>query len=119
MKRPLDWPRYMKVRHLADGLVAYYWVPHERDVAAGFTLKGEPLGKSYGDAIEGAHMLNTHLDAWREGRGTERNLDQRPGFGIMAWLFERCLCSPAFGASRHSWPEYVAALVSYGQQSCR
>jgi len=43
---------------------------------------------SYGDAIERAQFLNAHLDGWREGRGIERNLDQRPGFETMAWLFE-------------------------------
>ena len=44
MRRPLDWPRYMKARRLADGSVGYYWVPHERDVGDGFTLKGEAAG---------------------------------------------------------------------------
>jgi hypothetical protein len=101
----------MKARRLADGSVAYYWVPHERDVAAGFTLTGEPLGKRYADAIERAQFLNAHLDGWREGRGIERNLDQRPGFGTMAWLFERYLRSPALDrVSRRSRPEYIAAL---------
>jgi hypothetical protein len=111
MKRPLDWPRYMKARRLAYGSVAYYWVPQERDAAAGFTLKAEPLGKSYGDAIERAQMLNAHLDAWREGRSIQGNLDHRPGFGTMAWLFERYLRSAAFErVSRRSRPEYLAAL---------
>ena len=72
MRRPLDWPRYMKARRLADGSIGYYWVPHERDVASGFTLRGEALGKSYGDAIERARMLNADLDAWRAGKGGER-----------------------------------------------
>ena len=56
-------------------------MPHERDVAVGITLTGKPLGKSYGDAIERAHILKKHLDSWRDGRGVERNLDQRPRFG--------------------------------------
>jgi integrase len=111
MKRPLDWPRYMKARRLADGSVAYYWVPQERDVAVGFTLKAEPLGKSYGDAIERAQFLNAHLDGWREGRSIQGNLDHRPGFGTLAWLFERYLRSAAFErVSRRSRPEYMAAL---------
>jgi hypothetical protein len=83
----------MKSRRLADGSIGYYWVPQERDAAAGFTLRGEPLGKSYGDAIERAALLNEHLDAWREGRGIERNLDHGPGFGTMAWLLS-ATCVP-------------------------
>ena len=38
VKREANWPRYMKSKRLADGSVAYYWAPHERDRAAGFTL---------------------------------------------------------------------------------
>jgi len=111
MKRPLDWPRYMKARRLADGSIGYYWVPHERDVAAGFALKGEPLGKSYGDAIERARMLNAHLDAWRRGKDGLRDLDAMPGFGTLGWLFERYRRSPAFErVSERSRPEYERAL---------
>jgi integrase len=111
MRRPLDWPRYMKARRLADGSVGYYWVPHERDVANGFTLKGEALGKSYGDAIERARALNAHLDAWRGGRGGENNLDHGPRFGTLAWLFERYRRSAAFErVSERSRSEYLRAL---------
>jgi hypothetical protein len=111
MKRPLDWPRYMKARRLADGSIGYYWVPHERDVAAGFTLKGEPLGKSYGDAIERARMLNAHLDAWRDGKGSSRDLDHGPRVGTLGWMFERYRRSAAFErVSLRSRPEYERAL---------
>jgi hypothetical protein len=111
MKRPLDWPRYMKARRLADGSVAYYWVPQERDVAAGFTLKGEPLGKSYGDAIERARMLNAHLDAWRAGTGSSRVLDHGPRVGTLGWMFEPYRRSAAFErVSLRSRPEYERAL---------
>jgi integrase len=111
MRRPLDWPRYMKARRLADGSVGYYWVPHERDVASGFTLRGEALGKSYGDAIERARMLNTNLDAWRAGKGGEKDLDRGPRFGTLGWLFERYRRSAAFErVSERSRPEYLRAL---------
>src|ERR1700675_1267429 len=96
MRRPLDWPRYMKARRLADGSVGYYWVPHERDIAAGFTLKGEPLGKSYGEAIERARLLNGHLDSWRAGTDGAKTVDDGPRFGTLGWLFERYRRSAAF-----------------------
>jgi integrase len=111
MKRPLNWPRYMKARRLADGLIGYYWVPHERDVAAGFTLAGEPLGKSYGDAIERARVLNAHLDSWREGQSDQKRLDDDAQFGSLTWLFERYRRSAAFErVSERSRPEYLRAL---------
>jgi hypothetical protein len=111
MRRPLDWPRYMKARRLADGSVGYYWVPHERDVAAGFTLAGEPLGKNYGEAMERAQALNGHLDAWREHQAEVKNVDNSPRFGSLTWLFERYRRSAAFGrVSQRSRPEYLRAL---------
>src|SRR5215471_662963 len=111
MRRPLDWPRYMKSRRLADGSTGYYWVPQERDAAAGFTLRGEPLGKSYGDAIERAQMLNAHLDAWRAGKDGARLLDEGPHFGTLGWLFEHYRRSPAFErVGERSRPEYERAL---------
>jgi hypothetical protein len=96
----------MKTRRLADGSVGYYWVPHERDVASGFTLAGEPLGKSYGEAIERASTLNRHLDAWREHREGLKDLDDGPRFGSLAWLFERYRRSAAFErVSQRSRPD--------------
>jgi len=89
VRRPLDWPRYMKERRLADGSVGYYWVPHERDIAAGFTLLGEALGRSYADAIARAAKLNVHLDSWRAERGQPKELDLSARYGTVAWLFER------------------------------
>lgn len=111
VKRPIGWPRYMKERRLADGSVGYYWLPHERDVAAGFTVKGEALGRSYGSAVSRAQELNMHLDAWRLGRGDEKDLDIGPRFGTLSWLFERYRRSPAYDrVSERTRPEYVRAL---------
>lgn len=59
-------PRYMKRRILADGTVAFYWAPHERDVAAGFSIDPQPLGSSYLAACHKADVLNEQLDSWRK-----------------------------------------------------
>ena len=111
MRRPLGWPRYMKERRLADGSVGYYWIPHERDVAGGFTLRGEALGRNYADAIARAAELNVYLDAWRAGRGQPKDLDLSARFGTLAWLFERYRRSAAYErVSERTRPEYVRAL---------
>ena len=111
MRKPLDWPRYMVVRQLRDGEPAYYWTPRRKDLRDGFTIKGEALGSSYGDAIERAGILNLHLDSWRRSRGDTKSLDTGPRFATVAWVFERYRGSPAFArVSARSQPEYLRAL---------
>lgn len=111
VRRLLNWPRYMKERRLADGCVGYYWVPHERDVVAGFTLPGEALGRSYADAIARAAELNAHLDPWRAGRGQPKDQDLSAKYGTVSWLFERYRRSAAYErVSEKTRPEYVRAL---------
>lgn len=63
LKKPVGWPRYMKVRKLAKNRAAYYWVPTERDRARGFSYGPEALGEDYGAALERANALNRFLDA--------------------------------------------------------
>jgi hypothetical protein len=109
--KPLDWPRYMVVRRLRNGDLAYYWTPRRNDLGDGVTIQGEALGCSYGDAIERAGALNLQLDAWRHGRGETKNLDTGPRFGTVAWLFERYRRSVAFArVGTRSQPEYLRAL---------
>jgi hypothetical protein len=101
----------MKERRLADGFVSYYWVPHERYIAAGFTLRGEALGKHYADAIARAAELNAHLDSWRAGRGQPKDLDLSARYGTLSWLLERYRRSAAYErVSARTRPEYVRAL---------
>lgn len=101
----------MVVRRLRNGDLAYYWTPRPKDLRDGFTIQGEALGCSYGDAIERAAALNLHLDAWRHGRVEAKNPDTAPRFGTVAWLFERYLRSPAFArVGARSRPEYLRAL---------
>ena len=95
-------------KQLRGGDVAYYWNPTKRDLGAGFTLRGEALGKSYGPAVERANELNRHLDEWRQGCAAVKDLDLRPGVGTLDWLVERYYRSRAF--------EKVSARV---QQSYR
>ena len=111
LRKPLDWPRYMVVRRLRNGDLAYYWTRRRKDLVDGFTIQGEALGCSYGDAIERAAALNLQLDAWRNGRGEAKSLDTGPRFGTVAWLFERYRRSAAFArVGMRSQPEYLRAL---------
>src|SRR5262245_6486019 len=73
--KPVSWPRYMIEKRLRSGAVAYYWNPRVLDVRAGFTLGRGALGQSFSSACERAAMLNAHLDAFRQGRGMEKNVD--------------------------------------------
>jgi hypothetical protein len=79
----------MDEKTLPSGRTAYYWNPPSRDFKAGFTLHREPLGSDYAAAIERANDLNMHLFGWRSGRGDERSLDLRPGFGTLEWMVEQ------------------------------
>src|SRR5215813_14080131 len=81
LKRDLDWPRHMKAKRLKNGAKAYYWQPHGRDIAAGFTLHSEPLGQDFSAARERAIQLNAHLDAWRKGDGALEGIDAGARFG--------------------------------------
>jgi hypothetical protein len=111
LRKPVDWPRYMVVRRLRNGELAYYWTPRRKDLQDGFTIGGEALGNSYGDAIERAGILNLHLDSWRRGRGDSKNLDTGPRFATVAWVIEHYRRSPAFArVSARSQPEYLRAL---------
>jgi hypothetical protein len=85
----VDWPSNMIAKRLRDGGVAYYWNVHVRYMRAGFTLNREALGPDYAMAIKRAAELNRHLDDWRRGRGTVKDIDLQPGFGTLEWLVER------------------------------
>jgi hypothetical protein len=89
MKKPANWPRYMLAKRLTDYRIAYYWSPHKRDLEAGCAMRREALGPDYASAIERAHLLNKHLDSWRQGRDSPKELDHRPDFGSLRWLVER------------------------------
>lgn len=100
----------MKEKRVAAG--AYYWTPHDRDLAAGCPVRPEPLGRDYAQACARAALLNAHLDAWRQGRTATNFPEDRPGFGTVRWLFDAYLKSPAFlnKVSERSRYEYRRAL---------
>ena len=79
--KPAGWPRYMREKCLRGAAVAYYWEAPQLYRKAGFTLTGEALGTDYPTAVARARELNQHLDAWRDGRGSTKDLDLQPGFG--------------------------------------
>jgi hypothetical protein len=111
LKRDIDWPRYMKRKCLRNGGVAFYWQPHARDVAAGFTLHSEPLGKDFAVARDRAAKLNAHLDAWRTGQGTPEGIDSGARFGSIDWWIESYTRTEAFTKlSVRSQQDYREAL---------
>jgi hypothetical protein len=110
--KPAGWPKYMIPKRLRSGATAYYWNPPARDLANGFPLPREPLGRDYGAAVQRANLLNGHLCAWRSGKGGVPNEHTRRGYGTVAWLFEQYRRSPAFEkrVSKRSRYEYERAL---------
>ncbi|MCB1505025.1 MAG: hypothetical protein KDJ47_08620 [Hyphomicrobiaceae bacterium] len=112
IKRQADWPRYVSVKTLAAGGVAYYWAPQRRDVDRGFTIRSEALGQEYAAACDRALMLNAHLDAWRAGRGGMAPLEEtRSEYGTFAWLVRAYVRSAAYSrVSMRSRSEYERAL---------
>jgi hypothetical protein len=108
----MTWPKYMIEKRLRDGQIAYYWNPSKRDIAGGFPLGRERLGSDFTAAVARATLLNTHLDAWRQARGSVRLEAVQPGFGTVSWLFDRYRRSKAFEnkVSERSRYEYLRAL---------
>jgi hypothetical protein len=108
----MTWPRYMIEKKLRSGSIAYYWNPTKRDIAGGFPLGRDRLGSDFGAAIARANMLNAHLDAWRQGRSSPRLEVAQPGYGTMAWLFDRYRRSKPFEnkVAPRSRYEYLRAL---------
>ena len=76
----------MKERRLADGSVAYYWVPRCQDRVEGFSITSEALGKRYATAVERAEFLNACLRDWRTGKRSGREAVS-PKYGTIDWLF--------------------------------
>jgi hypothetical protein len=111
IKRDIDWPRHMKAKRLKSGAKAYYWQPHGRDIAAGFTLHSEPLGQDFSAARERAIQLNAHLDAWRKGDGAPEGIDAGARFGTVDWWIESYTRTEAFTKlSKRSQKDYREAL---------
>ena len=110
--KPPDWPKYMLPKRLKSGAVSYYWNPPKRDLDAGFTLGPEPLGPSYGDAMERANLLYRHLVSWRRGLGIEKVEEAQPGYGTLGWLFDKYRRSRVFKqkVSERSRPGYERSL---------
>jgi hypothetical protein len=102
MRKPLNWPRYVTERRLADGSIAYYWHPHKR-----YGRGCEPLGKNYAEAVERASVLNEQLDAKRKG---EPVFDQR--YGTLDWLSDVYFKSRAFAkVSERAQKDYRKTLA--------
>lgn len=110
--KPLNWPRYVREKRLATGAIAYFWEPPTVYRRQGFLGHAEALGQDFRDAVERAGLLNSQLDAWRQGKGAPEPGEIRSGHGSVTWLFDRFLKSSAFEkrVSERSRYEYRRAL---------
>jgi hypothetical protein len=85
-------PRFVRIKTLASGLVAFYWdlTGHYRRL--GCSIPGEPLGTNYaiacGEDGNGgrAAVLNALFDEWRASRGGDP-IAGLVKFGTVDWLF--------------------------------
>ena len=111
--KPASWPRYLDCKKLRSGDAANYWNPPNRDLARGFPLHREALGTDLAAAIERANFLNAHLDAWRKFRSSRPLEIAQPGYGTVAWLFDRYFKSDTYkrSVSDRSDGEYRRALA--------
>ena len=108
--KPASWPRYMVEKRTCGGL-AYYWRPPGRDVAKDCPVHAEALGADYSGAAARAHLLNEHLDAWRNGLGEPKSIDLGSRFGTIDWWIETYLRTEAYtNLSVRSRADYREAL---------
>ncbi len=90
MTRPL--PRFVRVKTLASGAVAFYWDLTGYYRGLGCSIPGEPLGTDYvkacGEDGNGgrAAALNALFDEWRHSRSGE-TIEGLARFGTVDWLF--------------------------------
>ena len=61
-------PRYVQMRRLASGAIAYYWCRPWWARGPDCPVRNEALGQRLDKARERAEQLNARLDAWRKGR---------------------------------------------------
>jgi hypothetical protein len=61
-------PRYVQMRRLADGSIAYYWCRPWWARGADCALQNEALGKNLDMVLKRSDVLNGQLDAWRTSR---------------------------------------------------
>src|SRR6516162_5923990 len=94
-RKPLGWPRYMVVRRLKSGTVAYYWVLPTWAKRTGCTLQVEALGVDYALAkLRCDEVLNPRFDAWRK-REEIVHADRAPP-GTFDWMITLYKSSPLF-----------------------
>lgn len=91
MKLAADWPRYLIARPLKDGSSSFYWQPAGRDRHKGCPVIAEPLGTNFEAAADRARLLNTQLDAWREGKAVPAALKGLERFGTVDWWIDTYL----------------------------
>jgi len=94
MKRKVGWPKYMREKRLASGVVSYFWEPpswarkHESPCPFGH----ESLGADYETAKARCDkILNPSFDEWRANKDVPEEQRVRPATirrGSMLWLAE-------------------------------
>ena len=112
MKREANWPRYMTAKALVNGAMAYYWAPRTKDRSDGCMMESEALGASFADAVARADFLNTHLDAWRDGKDIPAKFKDEHRKGTIDWWHHTYFAHQAFKKlSSRSQDDYRNALA--------
>lgn len=66
-KKP-NLPRYVQMRKLKSGDIAYYWCPPFWARKNGFEIKTKTLGRNWEHVLKMSKQYNQRLDQWRKKR---------------------------------------------------
>jgi integrase len=119
-RKPAGWPRYMIVKRLTKGAVAYYWQPPSWAKAGDCPIGAVALGSDYGAAKERCDStINPQFDAWRSN-GDAPAIGQS-GHGTFDWLVAVYKRSPRYinrpAKTRRSYDQALALASSVTSKS--
>jgi hypothetical protein len=113
--RPL--PRFVRIKRLTNGAIAYYWELTGYYRKLGCTISNEPLGTDYiiacGEGGNGgrAAALNALFEEWRSSKAGEP-IESIVKFGTVDWLFREYKQTKAYleKVSQRSRPDYERTM---------
>ena len=111
-------PRFVRIKTLANGAVAFYWDLTGYYRGLGCSIPGEPLGTDYvtacGEDGNGgrAAALNALFDEWRRGRSGEP-VEGLVRYGTVDWLFREYKQTKAYleKVSQRSRRDYERTML--------
>jgi hypothetical protein len=111
-------PRFVRIKTLANGAVAFYWDLTGYYRGLGCSISGEPLGTDYvtacGEDGNGgrAAALNALFDEWKRGRSGEP-VEGLVRYGTVDWLFREYKQTKAYleKVSQRSRRDYERTML--------